>query len=84
MYDEPYLVAVFSDAVEIRTVEPSLIVQTQRLEEPRIVIRCRSGLLYVASNSHVWCLQNITWSRQIHVLLEQKQFQLALKIAVSE
>lgn len=82
VYDEPYLVALFPESVEIRTVEPSLIIQTHPLEESRIVVRCRSGLLYIASYSYVWCLQNITWSRQIHFLLEQKQFQLALKIAV--
>ncbi|KAJ1528436.1 hypothetical protein ONE63_006848 [Megalurothrips usitatus] len=81
VYDEPYLVALSSEAVEIRTVEPPLIVQCHPLEDPKIVIRCRSGLLYVASNTYVWCLQNIAWNRQIHFLLEQKQFQLALKIA---
>ncbi|KAK3931419.1 Vam6/Vps39-like protein [Frankliniella fusca] len=81
VYDEPYIVALFPDSLEIRTVEPSLIVQLQKLKEPRTIIRCRSGLLYVASDEYVWCLQNVTWSRQIHFLLEQKQFQLALKIA---
>lgn len=81
VYDEPYIVALFPDSLEIRTVEPSLIVQMQKVKDPRIIIRCRSGLLYVASDEHVWCLQNVTWSRQIHFLLEQKQFQLALKIA---
>lgn len=81
VYDEPYLVALLPESIEIRTVEPSLIVQTHPLEDPKIIIRCKSGLLYAASNTSVWCLQNVAWTRQTHFLLEQKQFQLALKIA---
>lgn len=89
VYDEPYLLAIFSESMEIRTVEPSLIVQSLELEPKKachndcikLVIRCRSGLVYVASSTQVWCLQNISWCRQIHYLLEQKQFQLALRIA---
>ncbi|XP_021925898.1 vam6/Vps39-like protein isoform X1 [Zootermopsis nevadensis] len=79
-YDEPYLLALLADCVEIRTVEPCLFIQSVTVPKPRLVVRCRQGLVYVASVSHVWCLQAVPLARQIHILLEDKQFQLALKL----
>ncbi|XP_067011579.1 vam6/Vps39-like protein [Anabrus simplex] len=80
-YDEPYLVAILSDCVEIRTIEPQLFVQTLPVPKPRLVCRCeRQGRVYVASATHVWCLQSVPLDRQIHVLLQERQFQLALKL----
>jgi hypothetical protein len=81
-YDEPYLLALLAECIEIRTVEPCLFIQSVTVPRPRLVVRCRQGLVYVASVSHVWCLQAVPLARQIHVLLEDKQFQLALKLTV--
>jgi hypothetical protein len=81
-YDEPYLLALLTDCIEIRTVEPCLFIQSVTVPKPRLVVRCRQGLVYVASVGHVWCLQAVPFARQIHVLLEDKQFQLALKLTV--
>lgn len=81
-YDEPYLLALLTDCIEIRTVEPCLFIQSMPVPKPRLVVRCRQGLVYVASVDHVWCLQAVPLARQIHVLLEDKQFQLALKLTV--
>jgi hypothetical protein len=81
-YDEPYLLALLTDGIEIRTVEPRLFVQSVTVPKPRLVVRCHQGLVYVASVGHVWCLQAVPLARQIRVLLEDKQFQLALKLTV--
>jgi len=81
-YDEPYLLALLTDCIEIRTVEPCLFIQSVTVPKPRLVVRCHQGLVYVASVGHVWCLQAVPLVRQIHVLLEDKQFQLALKLTV--
>jgi hypothetical protein len=81
-YDEPYLLALLTDCIEIRTVEPCLFIQSMTVPKPRLVVRCRQGLVYVASVDHVWRLQAVPLARQIHVLLEDKQFQLALKLTV--
>jgi len=79
-YDEPYLLALLADCVEIRTVEPCLFIQSVPLPKPRLVFRCHQGLVYVASIDYVWCLQAVPLTQQIHILLEDKQFQLALRL----
>lgn len=81
-YDEPYLLALLADCVEIRTVEPCLFIQSVPLPKPRLVFRCHQGLVYVASIDFVWCLQAVPLTQQIHILLEDKQFQLALRLTV--
>jgi hypothetical protein len=81
-YDEPYLLALLNECIEIRTVEPCLFIQSLPLPKPRLVFHCHQGLVYVASVDYVWCLQSVPLSQQIHVLLEDKQFQLALKLTV--
>jgi len=81
-YDEPYLLALLADGVEIRTVEPCLFIQSVPLPKPRLVFRCHQGLVYVASVDYVWCLQAVPLTQQIHILLEDKQFQLALRLTV--
>ena len=42
-----------------------------------------SGVMYVASQSNLWRLQPVPASQQIRDLLQNKQFELALKLAVS-
>jgi hypothetical protein len=81
-YDEPYLLALLADCVEIRTVEPCLFIQSVPLQKARLVFRCHQGLVYVASVDYVWCLQAVPLTQQIHILLEDKQFQLALRLTV--
>lgn len=81
VYDEPYLLALLPESIEVRTVEPQLMIQSLPLKA-RLVCYCKQGLVYVASTEHVWCVQSLPVSKQIHVLLEQKQFQLAVKLAV--
>ncbi|PSN56238.1 Vam6/Vps39-like protein [Blattella germanica] len=81
-YDEPYLVGVLAECVEVRTVEPCLFIQSLPVEEPRFITRCRQGLVYIASPGQVYCLLAIPVARQIHVLLENKEFQLALKLTI--
>jgi hypothetical protein len=81
-YDEPYLLALLADCVEIRTVEPCLFIQSVPLPKTRLVFCCHQGLVYVASIDYVWCLQAVPLTQQIHILLEDKQFQLALRLTV--
>lgn len=78
-YDEPYLLSLLPESVEVQTVEPQEMIQSLPLKA-RIACRCKQGVVYVASSEHVWCIQSVPISRQIHVLLEEKQFQLALKL----
>lgn len=44
---------------------------------------CQNGLIYVSSMLDVCCLKAVPFAKQIKRLLEDKDFQLALKLAVS-
>lgn len=82
-WDKPYALGLLSDCIEIQTIEPVGIIQTiGNLPKVRLIIRCTQGLLYAASVSSVWCISAIDIPIQRKVLLENKQFQLALQLTV--
>lgn len=76
----PYLVAVLPKFVEVRTIDPKLMIQNLTFNKARIICQ-GSGVLYVASQSNLWRLQPVPASQQIKDLLHNKQFELALKLA---
>ncbi|KAI2654714.1 Vam6/Vps39-like protein [Labeo rohita] len=67
--------------VEIRTLEPRLLVQSVELQRPRFITSAGSNVVYVASNHFVWRLVPISIASQIRQLLQDKQFELALQLA---
>ncbi|KAH9489099.1 Vam6/Vps39-like protein [Bulinus truncatus] len=76
----PYLIAILSKFVEIRTIDPKLMIQNITLPKVRLICQ-GSGSIYVASPNNVWCLSPIPNSEQIRQLLTGKEFELALKLA---
>lgn len=83
-WDEPYALGVLGDTIEVMAVEPNGLVQTLTdLPKVRFIINCQQGLLYAASLSQVWCIQTVDVAKQRKVLLDTKQFQLALKLTVN-
>lgn len=89
MYDEPYFIASVGQ-------EKKLYVQTKESDENSIarqeiktvsktlsMISSQNGLIYISSALDVYCLKAVPFARQIKRLLEEKDFQLALKLAVS-
>lgn len=63
--------------------EPGGVVQTLGdMNKVRLIVWCRQGLLYAASVSQVWGLVGVDVAKQRKVLLDDKQFQLALKLTV--
>ncbi|XP_070577538.1 vam6/Vps39-like protein [Ptychodera flava] len=81
-YDAPYMIAVLPKYVEIRTIEPRLLVQSIDLQRPRFITReGQSGHVYIASNHFVWRLVPVPIDVQISGLLQDKQFELALHLA---
>lgn len=63
--------------------EPGGIVQTLGdMNKVRLIAWCKQGLLYAASVSQVWGLVAVDVAKQRKVLLDNKQFQLALKLTV--
>ncbi len=84
--DPPYLLAVLSKCVEVRTDEPRLNIQVIELPRPRFVCtptpsvaesKAPHGVVYVASQSHIWCLRMVPVSMQVPQLVQDKQFELA-------
>nr|XP_012223795.1 PREDICTED: vam6/Vps39-like protein [Linepithema humile] len=80
-WDEPYLLGIVHDKLEVYTLEGCLHIQTIKdLNKARLIYRCKQGKVFVASISQIWCIKAIDVTLQIRTLLEQNQFQLALKL----
>lgn len=88
MYDEPYLIASIGDKLYIQTIEPSEnSVARQVISTTSKTINmftCQNGLIYASSALDVCCLKAVPFAKQIKRLLEDKDFQLALKLAVRD
>lgn len=73
--------AIQSEIVEVKTTD-DLDVQSISLPKSssRMICRSKQGKLYVASTGEVWCLHAVPLVQQIRRVLEDKQFELALKL----
>jgi len=87
VYDEPYLIASMGDKLYVQTIEPgeNLVARQVISTTSKIMnmFSCLNGLIYVSSALDVCCLKAVPFARQIKQLLEDKDFKLALKLAVS-
>ncbi|KAL7299998.1 hypothetical protein TKK_0007311 [Trichogramma kaykai] len=80
-WDDPYLLGIVHDSLEVYTLDSCMHVQTiPELNKARLICRCKQGKVYVASMSQVWSINATDFAQQIRILLEQSQFQLALKL----
>ncbi|XP_031839789.1 vacuolar protein sorting 39 [Nomia melanderi] len=80
-WDDPYLLGIVHDRLEVYTIEDCVHIQTIKdLNKARLIYRCKQGKVFVASISHIWCVRAVDVSLQIRTLLQQEQFQLALKL----
>lgn len=83
VWDEPYILGVIQDSIEIQSIEPGGLVQTlDNLSKVRLITRCRQGLLYAASAGNVWFISGVEVATQRKVLLDNKHFQLAIQLTV--
>ncbi|KAL5008472.1 hypothetical protein ScPMuIL_014053 [Solemya velum] len=79
-YDPPYVIALLPKYIEIKTLEPRLTIQNIEFQKARLISQ-GSGHLYVASANHVWRMASMSISYQIRQVLQEKQFELALRLA---
>uniref|UniRef100_A0A2R5L8B9 Putative vacuolar assembly/sorting n=1 Tax=Ornithodoros turicata TaxID=34597 RepID=A0A2R5L8B9_9ACAR len=79
--DYPYLLGALSSDIEVRTAEPRMLIQRAALSKPRFLIPCKRGKLYLASSKDIWCLLQTPVHLRIPLLLRDKSFELALKLA---
>ncbi|XP_030763648.1 vam6/Vps39-like protein [Sitophilus oryzae] len=80
-HDEPYTLGVLTDCIEVCTLEPSITIQTlPDMPKVRFLVQASSGVLFAASLSQVWCVKAIDVAKQREILVNSKEFQLALKL----
>lgn len=81
-YSEPYLLALLPDALEVRTIEPCLFIQSmEAASKAHLATQAQpEGRLYIASSTHVWMVRPVPTERQVRTLLRERQFQLALRL----
>lgn len=89
-WDEPYAVGLHTNGIEVRILEASgpvndtFVQLLPDIQRARYLARSKNGLFFAASLTEIWCIKNIDYRKQCKDLLENKQFQLALRIAVSK
>ena len=62
---------------------PSLLVQQIPIPGAQLICRGGTGVLYVLAGRQIYRVQSMPADRQIKMLLDEKQFQLAVKLCVS-
>lgn len=89
VWDNPYAVALVNNILEVRILDQSgsnkdTFIQTlTELNKARLLIRAKKGLLFAASVTQLWCIEMVDITKQTNTLLQQKKFQLALQLTVS-
>lgn len=84
VWDKPYLLGILPDSIEIQNLDPGGLIQTlNNLPKVRFIVRARQGLLIAASLSTVWYINAVEVATQRKVLLDSKQFELAIQLTVS-
>ncbi|XP_050307701.1 vam6/Vps39-like protein isoform X3 [Anthonomus grandis grandis] len=80
-YDAPYTLGILTDCIEVSSLEPSMSVQTLA-DMPRVrhLVKAGPGLLFAASISQIWCLKGVDVAKQREILVNCKEFQLALEL----
>lgn len=94
VWDEPYILGLVNDAVEVRVLDTSgleknnLVQTIPELQKARFLISGKTkqqGLIFAASISHLWCIEAIDIASQRQSLLQDKKWFLALQLtAMSE
>lgn len=80
VHEAPYLITVLPKCLEVRTIDPPLMIQTIGLQNAKCICQ-GSGQIYVASSNHVWRLSTVPTANQIRQLIQNKEFELALQLA---
>jgi len=80
--DKPYLIGLLPESVEVRTIDPNQFIQSMPGTKFHLSARGKWGVVFLGNGSLVWCLHVVPVPQQIKSLLHDKQFELALKVAV--
>ena len=76
----PYILATLPKCIEVWSREPRALIQRIDLGKARSITQGPN--CYISSSSHVWRLVPVSINKQIQQLVEDKQFEVALSLAV--
>ncbi|KAH0999814.1 hypothetical protein HUJ04_013582 [Dendroctonus ponderosae] len=80
-YDAPYTLGILTDCIEVCSLDPSMSVQTlPDMPKVRFLVQAQQGTLFAASLSQIWCLRMVDIAKQRELLLNAKEFRLALNL----
>lgn len=89
VYDEPYIVALINNDIEVHVLERSgpkndTIIQTlKNFPKPIFLKRARQGLLLCASSTEIWAIKMVDIGKQRKQILKSRRFELAMQLTVS-
>lgn len=76
----PYIIGILPKFIEVRTIETKLLIQQKELHHAKFICQ-GSGNIYVASVNFIWRICPMPIAYQIRQLLENHEFELALRLA---
>ncbi|VDD86099.1 unnamed protein product [Enterobius vermicularis] len=83
VYDAPYVVALLPKGkIEIRSVKPSMHIQTLQLTKASHLAKAMPGTVYAGSSGDVWLLDSHPHMKEnVERLVREKHFELAIHLA---
>lgn len=88
-WDEPFILGCVSNGIEIRHLESygsskQVLLQTlAELNRIKFLVRAKSGVIFAAGSTEIWCLRRVPIALQRQKLLDNKLFQVAIDLTVS-
>lgn len=89
-WDEPFIIGRIGNGVEIRCLETcninqqTLLQTFTELNRVKSLVKAKSGVIFAAGATEIWCLRRVEIPLQRQKLLENKFFQLAIDLTVSK
>lgn len=89
IYDEPYIVALINNDVEVHVLERSgpkhetIIQILKNFDNPHLVKRVSQGLILCASTTKLWGIKMVDIVKQRKQILKSRRFELAVHLIVS-
>lgn len=81
VYQAPYIIAILPTCIEVRSIEPRILIQSSEILKPKLICCGSQQQIYVASSTSIWRLSSIPVTTQIKQLLAKKEFELSLHLA---
>lgn len=88
VYDEPYIIALINNDIEVHVLEKSgprheTIIQTlKNFNKPKFLKRVNQGMLLCSSDTEIWGIKMVDIDKQRKQILKCRRFELAVQLTV--